>query len=470
MARSGKNEVNMCEGPIWKHIVAFALPMLVGLIFQQLYNTVDSIVVGNFVGKEALAAVGSSTSIINTLIGVFSGFSTGAGVVISQKFGAREDDKVRDAVHTTMVFMIYLSIAFTIIGVLLVKPLLRMMSTPDDVFGEATTYLTIYFAGVSGLMIYNTGSGIMRAVGDSRRPLYFLVFSAVVNTVLDLVFVINFHMGVAGVAWATIIAQFLSAILVVWVLMRANGSYRLELKHMKISKPLLRQVLRIGLPTSIQSGLTSFSNVFVQSYVNGFGTNCMAGWSAYSKLDAFLGLPAQSTALAITTFAGQNMGAGKYNRVHRGLYVTLGITLGVTVFMMPPLMIFAGDLVKIFNDEMDVIDYGVKFLRLMAPFYVFLCVFNVYAGALRGTGDANAPMLLLLGSFVVFRQIYLLIVDRLIHSPLAVGFGYPAGWIVAAGALYIYYMVHGRYQILHRGPAPAEGHHHHHFLRQRSGK
>ena len=458
MTKLGKNEVNMSEGPIWKHIVNFAIPMLIGLIFQQLYNTVDSIVVGNFVSKEALAAVGSSTSIINTLIGIFNGFSTGAGVVISQKFGAREDDRVKDAVHTTMLFMLFLSVIFTGVGVALAKPLLRFMDTPGDVFGEATTYLTIYFAGVSGLMIYNTGAGIMRAVGDSRRPLYFLVFSAVVNTILDLVFVIVFHMGVAGVAYATIIAQFLSAILVVLVLMRAKGSYKLELKSLKISKPMLYQVLRIGLPTSIQSGLTAFSNVFVQSYVNQFGSDCMAGWSAYNKLDAFLGLPAQATSMAVTTFAGQNMGAGKYKRVEQGLYITLAITAGITVVLMVPLMIFAEPLTALFNQEAEVLRYGVMFVRLMIPFYLFLCVFNTYAGVLRGTGDATAPMLLLLGSFVVFRQIYLAIVDRFIGTPQAIALGYPAGWILAAIALFAYYMLHGRHRIRHRGPAPAKGH------------
>ena len=465
MTKTNKAEVNMCDGAIWRHIVNFAIPMLLGLIFQQLYNTVDSIVVGNFVSKEALAAVGSSTSIINTLIGIFNGFSTGAGVVISQKFGAGEMDKVRDTVHTTMVFMALLSIVFTVLGIALVKPLLNMMSTPDDVFGEAKVYLTIYFAGVSGLMIYNTGAGIMRAVGDSRRPLYFLLFSAVVNTILDLVFVLVFHMGVAGVAWATIIAQFMSAILVVIVLMRAKGAYRLELGSLRMSKPLLSQVLRIGLPTSIQSGLTSFSNVFVQSYVNQFGSACMAGWSAYNKLDAFLGLPAQATSMAVTTFSGQNMGAGKYKRVARGLYVTLGITVGITVVLMVPLMIFAQPLTALFNSDPDVLYYGVMFVRLMIPFYLFLCVFNTYAGVLRGTGDATAPMLLLLGSFVVFRQIYLIIIDNLIGTPQAIAFGYPAGWIMAAASLFAYYMLRGRHHILLRGPQPAPGHHWHLHLK-----
>ncbi|MGM9522454.1 MAG: MATE family efflux transporter [Oscillospiraceae bacterium] len=438
----------MASGSIWRHIVGFAAPLLIGLIFQQLYNTVDSIVVGNFVGKEALAAVGSTTSIINTLIGVFTGFSTGAGVIISQSFGAGDDGRVHRAVHTTMAFMLILAAVFTVLGVLMVTPMLKMMSTPDDVFDEAKAYLTIYFAGVSGLMIYNTGSGILRAVGDSKRPLYFLVFSAFMNTALDILFVISFRMGVEGVALATVISQCASAVLVMAVLMRSNASYKLVLRELRISGPTLRRVLRIGLPTSIQSGLTAFSNVFVQSYINGFGSACMAGWSAYSKIDIFLGVPANATSMAVTTFVGQNVGAKEYKRAERGLYVSIGLTVAVTLVIMVPLMIFARPLTALFNSDEEVLYYGVKFVRVMMPFYVLCCVFNNYAGALRGAGDAAATMTILLFSFVLFRQLYLYIISHTVGTAMAIALGYPVGWLMAAILLAVYYTVRGRKTLL----------------------
>ena len=278
-----KKDTDMTEGVIWKQLLWFALPLMVGNVFQQFYNTVDSIVVGNFVGKEALAAVGSVGSIINSVIGFFGGLATGASVVIAQSYGAKNDGKVSIAVHTTFCMTLVLCVVFTIVGISATPFLLRFMSMPDDVIGEATEYLMIYFSGVSGLMIYNMGSGVLRAVGDSKRPLYFLVFSACVNTVLDLVFVVKFHWGIAGVAWATVIAQGLSAVLILVVLFRANGAYRLVLSKMKTDRGALQEIVRIGFPSAVQQTVTAFSNVFVQSYINSFGSNAMAGWSAYGK-------------------------------------------------------------------------------------------------------------------------------------------------------------------------------------------
>ena len=261
-------DTNMTEGGIARHLVTFAAPLLLGFIFQQLYNTVDSIVVGNFVGKEALAAVGSVGPIINTLIGFFLGLAAGASVVISQYYGARDGKSVHEAVHTTVVMTFIMCVLFTVAGVLMVPAMLRLMSTPDDVFEGAVQYLRIYFYGVSGLMVYNMGAGVLRAVGDSRRPLYFLIFSAVVNTVLDLVFVIVFDWGITGVAAATVVSQCLSAVLVLMVLTRSEGSYRIIWRFLKINKVMLRKIWKIGLPSALQQAVTSFSNVFVQSYIN----------------------------------------------------------------------------------------------------------------------------------------------------------------------------------------------------------
>lgn len=448
----------MTNGSVRKLLIQFSIPLLFGYLFQQLYNTVDSVVVGNFVGKGALAAVGSTTSIINTLIGIFSGFATGAGVVISQRFGAGDRQKVHDAVHTVMLFTFLLSATFTVIGMLLVKPMLRLMATPEDVMEEASTYLSIYFAGVSGLMVYNMGSGILRAVGDARRPLYFLIFSALLNTVLDLVFVINFHMGVAGVAWATILAQAISAALVLVTLMRTEGPCRLVWRDLRISGPLLSETLRIGFPTSIQMGLTSFSNVFVQSYINFFGSACMAGWAAYAKIDQFLGLTLQAMTMAVTTFVGQNVGAKLFDRARRGLFTTEVMLLICAAAEIVPVMIFAPQLVQMFSQDPDVIRYGADFVRLISPLFPLCCISNVLAGALRGAGDASATMFILLGSFVLFRQIYLFFISRFFNTITLIALGYPAGWLVAALLMFLYYKCNGLEKCSRRAAAKLEQH------------
>lgn len=434
-----QKDTNMTEGSITRHLVMFALPLLIGNIFQQLYNTVDSVVVGKFVGMEALAAVGSVTAIINTLIGFFMGLAAGAGVIISQYYGARDDEGVHDAVHTTMVMTFTLCAAFTLIGILMVPYMLRFMATPADVFDDAAQYLRIYFYGVSGLMVYNMGSGILQAVGDSRRPLYFLIFSAVVNTALDLVFVIFCGWGVAGVAIATIIAQFLSAILVLIVLTRSPGSYHLVWRHMKLNGMILRQILKIGMPSALQQAITSFSNVFVQSYVNHFGSACMAGWASYNKIDQFVILPVQSLALATTTFVGQNLGANNVKRARAGTGRALVISLIITGILIVPLMLFARQLIAMFNTEPEVLAYGTLFTRMISPFYLLCTVNMIYGGSLRGAGDATAPMVIMLMSFVVFRQIYLYATSVLIGTLTPVVFGYPVGWLLCSILIFIYY-------------------------------
>ncbi len=439
MPRSKRLDTDMTEGNSTKLILKFAAPLMLGNLFQQLYNTVDSLVVGNLVGKEALAAVGSTSSIINTLIGFFLGFSMGANVVISQYYGAKDYKRVHDAVHTTIIFSLILSAVFTVIGVAMVPAMLRLMDTPEDVFKEAQVYLRIYFAGLIGLLIYNMGSGILRAVGDSKRPLYFLIFSACVNTVLDIVFVVVFKLGVSGVALATIIAQGLSAALVLFVLSRTEGPHRLIWRDIRFDFTLLRQIVRIGLPSSIQQAVTAFSNVFVQSYINAFGSACMAGWSCYGKIDAVALLPMQSIAMASTTFMGQNLGAGKIERAKRGVRTSLLISVVCTVILVTPLIAFSRSIVRLFNQDAEVIKFGGLFLRRLSPFYVLCCVNQIYAGALRGAGATRAPMIIMLGSFVAFRQVYLFTVSRLIGTVEAVAYGYPCGWLVCSAAIFLYY-------------------------------
>ncbi|MCQ2453261.1 MAG: MATE family efflux transporter [Clostridia bacterium] len=432
---SGRNTIDMTEGSIWRHLVGFAAPMLIGLLFQQLYNTVDSLVVGNYVSKQALGAVGSTGVIINTLVGFFSGLSTGAGVVIARAFGAHDRNAVHRAVHTTMAATLVLCVILTTVATLLIPPLLGLMKMPEDMYGEALTYLEIYFWGVSGMMLYNMGAGILRAVGDSRRPLYFLVFSAIVNTIGDLIFVLVFKMGVAGVAWATVLSQALSAILVLYVLMKTDDSYKLQPAKLRFHGSTLKMIIRFGLPTAFQTGITSFSNVFVQGYINVFGTECAAGWTIYGKLDQFTMLPLQGLSMANSTFVGQNLGAGNIERAKRGVRTTLLLAISSTLVLMLPLLVFRRELLSMFNSDPGVLDFGQMFVLWITPFYVFCCVNDTLGGSLRGAGEATASMACCLGSFVVSRQIYLYVVSLFTHDALVTGMGYPLGWVLCSIAM-----------------------------------
>lgn len=424
--------MNMTEGPIMRQLISFAAPMLIGLIFQQLYNTVDTIVVGNFVSAQALAAVGTTGPLINTLLGFFNGFSAGATVVIARAFGARNPRDVHNAVHTTILMTLILAVVITAAGLAMTPLLLRLMRAPEDMLPEATTYLRIYFGGISGLMLYNMGAGILRAVGDSKRPLYFLIFSAVVNTAGDLTLVLVFRMGVAGVAYATILAQGLSALLVLYVLMRDDGIYRLDPRKLRIHAATLKKIVSIGLPTALQSAITSFSNVFVQSYINVFGSSCAAGWSIYGKLDQFALLPLQSISMASATFVGQNLGALNITRAKRGIRTALLSGMCCTAVLMLPLMLFAEPLLSLFNRQPEVLHYGRLFVLWISPFYLFACVNDILGGALRGAGEATPAMICMLSSFVVIRQIYLYAMSSLTHNALLTGLGYPLGWILCS--------------------------------------
>jgi len=435
-----RRDVDMTEGSIIRHLILFALPLLMGNIFQQLYNTVDTWVVGNYVSNEAFSAVGTVGPIINMLIGFFMGLSSGAGVVISQYYGAKKYDRVQDTVHTAIVMTLVLGVVFTFLGTVMAPVMVRFMKTPAEVIPESTAYLTIYFSGVIGLMIYNIGSGILRAVGDSRRPFYFLVVSAVMNTVLDLLLVLAFDMGVRGVALATVIAQGTSAVLVLITLMKTDTCIHLSLRRLKIHWDMLKKIIRVGIPAAIQMAITSFSNVFVQSYINYFGADCMSGWTAYSKIDQLIFLPMQSLALASTTFVGQNLGQNQVERAKKGVSISLLLSVISTVIVMLPVIIFAGSFVAFFNDKPEVVQYGTMFLRYITPFYVLCCVNQVYSGALRGAGNSRAPMVIMLLSFVAFRQIYLFVMANFIsNTTLPIAMGYPAGWLLCSSLTYFYY-------------------------------
>lgn len=431
----------MTEGNVAGHLILFAIPLLLGNLFQQFYNTVDLWVVGRYVSNAAYSAVGTVSPIIFMLIGFFMGLASGAGVVISQYYGAKQYDQVRRTVHTAIVMTLVLGVVLTAVGILIIPLMLRLMRTDPLAVPEAKTYLTIYFAGAMGLLLYNMGSGILRAVGDSRRPFYFLVVSALLNIALDLLFVIRFGMGVAGVAYATILSQGVSAVLVLSVLARSGEDcIHLRLRELRVDPRILRQIIRIGIPSAIQVAITSFSNVFVQSYINFFGLDCMGGWTTYSKLDQFIILPVQSLGLAATTFVGQNLGTGQVARAKEGTRAAFFLSVGITVFISAFAILFAPALVAFFNDDPEVVAYGTLFLRCMCPCYVTICVNQIYSGSLRGAGISQPPTYIMLISFVVFRQIYLYVMANFISNTiLPIAMGYPAGWLVCSILTLIYY-------------------------------
>ena len=443
---------DMTSGPILGQMVGFALPLMLGNVFQMLYNTVDSVIVGNFVSKQALAAIGSTTMIVNMLVFFFNGFSVGAGVMIGRCYGAREMDRLHRAIETTMAATFILSVAFSVAGVAAVRPLLRMMSTPEDVFADASVYLRIYLGGISGLLIYNMGSGILRAVGDSTRPLYFLILTSVLNIGLDLLFVIVFGMGVAGAAGATIISQFVSGGAILLLLTRTKDIYRLDWSELSIDWPILGRIFAVGMPAAIQSVITAFSNMFVQKYINVFGSDVMAGWSSYNKLDQFIMLPMQSMAMASTTFVSQNVGAGDDRRADRGTITALGLTFSVTGVIAALLIVFAPGAVRMFSPDAAVIEFGVLFIRTNVVFLLLNSVNHVLAGALRGRGDSLGPMVIMLSTFVGVRQIYLFVMANYIsNTPRTVGFGYPVGWFCCFVAELAYFFIKRRRRLAREG-------------------
>ncbi len=439
-----RGEINMTEGNILVHIITFAIPLFIGNIFQQMYNMVDAWVVGNYVSNEAFAAVGTTAPIINMLIGIFMGLSTGAGIIISQYYGARNDEKVSEAVHTSLVLTFILAIVFTVAGYLLAPVMVDFMKTPANVAVESVTYLRIYFLGIIGLMFYNMGAGILRAVGDSQKPFYFIVICAVINTVLDLVFVLVFDMGVDGVAYATIISQFVCAVLVILTLLKTKSSIKIYFSKMKLELDMLKKIVLMGFPLALQMGITSFSNVFVQSYINCFGDNVMSGYTAYGKIDQFVLAPMNALSLATSTFVGQNIGRGLVDRAKRGIHSAFYACL-LTMFVIAiPILLFAEQMVGFFNGKPEVIEYGALFLRILTPFYIPYSVQMILAAGLKGAGDTTATMLIMIFSFVVFRQIYLYVMANYIsNTVINILLGYPLGWVVACIITVIYYKIRG---------------------------
>ena len=441
--RLGKrSDMDMTSGPIVRQIISFALPLLLGSLFQQLYNTVDTWVVGNFVGKNSFSAVGTLSSATNLIISFFMGFSNGAGVIISHYFGAKDDASVNKASHTFVAVTLILCVVLTILGIAIIPLLLLIMKSPAEVALEQQIYLSIYFAGISGLLIYNMGSAVLRAIGDSTHPFIFLVVSASLNIVLDLVFVIVFKMGTAGVAYATIISQGVSAALVMKVLLTTRTSVRISIKKIRIDARILGKMFKVGMPAALQMAVTCFSNVFVQSYINFFGADVMGGWTSYIKVDQLVLLPMQSIAMGTQTFVGQNLGTGNTERARQGVRTSLYMSLVSTAVLIVIVVPLARIITELFigSAEAGVVLYGTLFLTYLTPAYLLPCFNQIYAGALRGCGKSGIPMAAMLFSFVVFRQIYLFIMANYIsNTVMPIAMGYPAGWLVCSVMMIISY-------------------------------
>ena len=429
------------EGVIWKQLLAFFFPILFGTFFQQLYNTTDAIVVGNFVGKQALAAVGGPAStLINLLVGFFTGLSSGATVVISQFYGAKHKDDVRKAVHTSIALSIAGGAVIMVLGIAFAGVALRAMNTPEDIMGMSLTYMRIYFLGVIPSLIYNMGSGILRAVGDSKRPLYFLIASTLTNIVLDLFFVLVLRMGVAGVAIATSLSQVASAAMVMYALMKTDDMYRLYLREIRFSPSILSAIIRIGLPAGLQSTMYSVSNLIIQASINSFGTDTIAAWTAYSKIDGMFWMIMSAYGVSITTFAGQNFGAGKYDRIHKSVRVCISMSAFTSVLLSAIVLVGGRFFLGLFTDDPGVADIGMSIIHVIAPTYITYICIEILGGTARGCGDSIIPMLLTCFGVCVLRVIWILGIVP-IHRDLAtVAFSYPLTWAVTSVMFIVYYL------------------------------
>ncbi|SCJ48371.1 Multidrug export protein mepA [uncultured Flavonifractor sp.] len=429
----------MTSGAIWKRMILFALPLMLGNLFQQMYNTVDSLIVGRFVGSSALAAVSSSGSLIGMLIGLLSGISSGAGVIVARHFGAQDKEGLHRTVHTIVAFGLVAGVIMTAVGVLLSPQILVWMGTPDSVMVESVVYLRIYFCGSLPFMMYNVFVGILQAVGDGRHPLYYLIASSIINLGLDLLFIEGFDAGVGAAALATVISQIVSALLCLAQLMRTKEDYRVDLKAIRFQKDILWQVIRVGLPSGVQNSIIAFANVIVQSNVNAFGEMAMAGYGAYAKIEGFGFLPINSFTLALTTFVGQNLGAMQHERTRKGarfgilMTVTLAEAIGVLVFL------FAPQLIALFDPTPEVVAFGVGKARTAALFYCLLAYAHSVAAVLRGAGRAVIPMAIMIAIWCGVRVAFLSITIPLTHSIQMVYWVYPLTWGISCVLFFLYY-------------------------------
>ena len=428
----------MTEGNIWKLLIVFSIPLILGNLLQQMYNTADSIIVGNFVGSNGLAAVGSGTALINLIIAFSQGAAVGAGVIVSQSLGARDKQKTKLAVHTAMCIAIILGMIMSAIGVIFSRDLLVWMKTPSEVLDDSVLYLQIYCGGLIFNIIYNMATGILNAAGNSKRPLIYLAIASVTNIILDLVFIKELKWGVKGAAIATDISQALSCVLAVGYLLRVNSDYKLIIKELKIHGNTAKQIIRVGLPTAIQNMVISFSNVLVQSSVNSYGATAMAGYAAYLKIDGFNILPVLSISMAVTTFTGQNVGAKKPDRIKKGMWNALIMGVIYTVIIGVVLLLTSHTVLGLFTKDNEVITYGQLAMKYFCPFYFLLGILNILAGTVRGAGKGVPPMLILLFSMCIFRILWIKIALPFYSTIDGVFILYPISWVVGMVLMIIY--------------------------------
>lgn len=429
------------DGVIWKQLVFLFFPVLLGTFFQQLYNTVDTMIVGRFVGKDALACVGGSAAqITNLIISFYSGLSSGAAVIIAQFYGAKNKKAVTQGIHTAFTFSLIGSVLIGVIGYLTTPAMLRLMNTSKELMADTILYLRIYFTSILFVFIFNIGSAVLRAAGDAKNPLYYLIICCMINIILDYIFVAEFHMGVAGVAWATWIAQAVSSLLVLLKLLTTKGLLRLQFSKLRISSPIFASQMRIGLPTGIQASLFCISNILIQAALNTFSTDTVAAWSVYGRLDAIYWMISGAFGIAITTFVGQNYGAGKYNRIRKGVWICLIMELivsGLTAFLLLYLRV---PLFHLFTTELPVIEIGIHMMMLITPYYIFYSFIEVLSGARKGVGDVFVPMIITLTGTCILRIVWVMICQYFHTSVDAIIFCYPVTWILCAILFILYYM------------------------------
>lgn len=435
----GETKTRMTEGPIWKILLRFALPLLLGNLFQQLYNAVDAFVVGNFDSKAALAAVTSSGSLCFLVIGFFQGVFVGASVIISRYYGAQDSEGVDRAVHTTVIFSLLLGSVLSVFGVLFTPTILGWMGTPDNVMPNSVAYFRIYCAGLLGLVLYNTANGIFQAMGDSRHPLYYLITASLINIVLDLVFVAGFQMGVSGAALATVIGQAFSALLGFARLMSGKCPVRISLRKLRLDKSIFVRIFRLGLPSGVQNSVISIANVFIQSNINAFGDNAMAGSGSYFKIEGFVFLPITSLALALTTFVSQNLGAGQPERAKQGAKLGIAASMVLAELTGVLFLLVAPFLIGLFNHEPEVVAYGVRQVQVECFFYCFLALSHTAAATLRGAGRAVIPMAIMLAVWCVGRITYVTLMVARIPDITVVFSAYPVTWSTSA-LLFVLYL------------------------------
>lgn len=422
------NQYLMTEGPIHQKVLRYAIPIFIGYLFQQLYNTADALIVGNLVGRNALAAVTSTSSIVFLAIGTFTGFSMGAGIVIARYIGAKDPEKTSQTVHTAVAMGLFFCMFFTVLGVLLSPVILRLMGTPEDVFVEAALYLKIYFAGCSGLIMYNIFVGILQASGDSTHPLYYLITSSAINIVLDVTLIAVFHMGVDGAAIATIVSQGIAALLVLRRLLRQSGDIRISFRKIGFTWLRLREIVLFGLPAAVQNTVVDLSNVLIQSYINSFSAAAMAGIGAYTKVEGFAFLPVTAFSMAMATFISQNVGAQKLDRVREGIRFGLICSVAAVEIIGIAIFIFAPQLVAAFNQDPNVIAYGVLRGRICSLFFCLLGFSHVSSAVFRGLGKPMVPLLVMLICWCAVRVLVLMTIGQIYHNILLACWIYPITW------------------------------------------